>query len=142
MADAQIQLEIVSAEKSLFSGAVKRVLVSGKLGDLGIEPGHAALLSPLKPGHITFTQLDGEAALFYISGGLLEVQPDKVTILADTCVRGDELDASKAQAAKEAATAKLAESHSGADYAQALTELAQASAQIRMIKELRKGRKA
>ncbi|MBM94093.1 MAG: F0F1 ATP synthase subunit epsilon [Legionellales bacterium] len=136
-----IQLDIVSAESALFSGQVLRVLVSGSLGELGIEPGHTALLSPLKPGQVTFTQQEGSVEHFYVSGGVVEVQPDHVTILADTCIRGEALDAEKATAAQAAAQAKLADQQAEADYAQALRELAQATAQLRMIQELNRRRK-
>jgi F-type H+-transporting ATPase subunit epsilon len=140
MSEATFQLDIVSAEQALFSGPVQRISVSGELGDLGIEPGHTPLLSPLKPGHVILQHAAGEQEQFYVSGGLLEVQAETVTILADTCLRGDELDQSAAEAAKEAAQQKLSDSSSNADYSQALAELAQAAAQLRMIQSLRKGR--
>ena len=133
-------LDIVSAEKELFSGVVKSISVSGVLGDLGIEPGHAPLLSPLKPGQIKITHQSGVNGYFYISGGLLEVQANKVTILADTCLRKEDLDEAAANAAKEAAQEKLAIAASGgedANYSAALAELAQAAAQLRILKELK-----
>lgn len=140
MNEASLKLDIVSAEKSLFSGDVRRVSLSGIMGDLGIEPGHAPLLSPLKPGHITLEHLaSSEVEQFYVSGGLVEVQAGVVTILADTCIRGEQLDLAAAQAAKKAAEQKLADSQSGVDYSHALAELAQAAAQLRMIQNLRKG---
>lgn len=131
-------LDIVSAEKALFSGIVQRITVSGMLGDLGIEYGHAPLLSPLKPGQVVLVHESGAKGYFYISGGMLEVQPDHVTILADTGIRGEDLDESAAAKAKQLAEDKLSQAASGeADYSAALAELAQAAAQLRMIKELK-----
>ena len=135
------KLDIVSAEKSLFNGAVQRISVSGLLGDLGIEPGHTPLLSPLKPGQVLLVHESGVVGYFYISGGILEVQADHVTILADTCIRGEELDESAAEQAKQAAKEQLDNASAGSDYSKALSDLAQASAQLRMIKELKNARR-
>ena len=132
-----LTLDIVSAEKALFSDKVKRLTVSGKMGDLGIEPGHTPLLSPIKPGQIILENESGDIGYFYVSGGMLEVQPNHVTVLADTCLRGEDLDEAAAEAARASAAEKLASAASG-DYSQALAELAQAAAQLRLIKELKK----
>lgn len=134
-----IQLDIVSAEAELFSGKVPMVIVSGALGDLGIVHGHSPLLTKLKPGHIRILQENGESQLIYVSGGLLEVQPYTVTILAQIAVRGEDLDESAALAAKERAEQMLQSREKGDfDYSHATAELAQAVAQLKTIRDLRK----
>ena len=133
-----IHLDIVSAEKSLFSGRVERLTATGSLGELGIEPGHAPLLTSLKPGEICLTQTDGSKDYYYISGGLLEVQPDCVTVLADTAERASELDEAQALAAKEKAQTLLSQRGSDFDYAKASAELARAMAQLQVIRKLRR----
>lgn len=137
MADT-MELDIVSAEASIFTGAVSFLAVTGKSGELGIYPGHTALLTSLKPGQIRATLDDGKDEVFYISGGMLEVQPDAVTVLADTAVRAGDLDEAAAEAAKERAEKVLTEQKSGIEYSKALTELAEAAAQLRAIEALRK----
>lgn len=137
MADT-MELDIVSAEASIFNGAVTFLAVTGKSGELGIYPGHTALLTSLKPGQIRATLSDGKEEVFYISGGMLEVQPDAVTVLADTAVRAGDLDEAAAEAAKERAEKVLTEQKSGVEYSRALTELAEAAAQLRAIEALRK----
>ena len=134
------KLDIVSAEKALFTGVVKRISVSGLLGDLGIEFGHSPLLSPLKPGQVMLVHESGAHGYFYISGGVLEVQADQVTILADTCIRGEELDEAAAEAARQAAEDQLSKG-GDVNYSKILSELAQAAAQLRMIKELKEARR-
>ena len=132
-----LQLDIVSAEQSLFSGEVQRLTVSGELGDLGVEPGHTPLLTRLKPGAVICQHSSGEEEAFYISGGILEVEPDCVTVLADTAIRAPDLDEAAAEAAQRAAESRLAETDAKLDYATALSDLAQASAQLRLIRKLR-----
>lgn len=133
-----MELDIVSAEASIFNGHVVFLAVTGKSGELGIYPGHTALLTALKPGQIRAT-LEGDAQeIFYISGGMLEVQPTAVTVLADTAVRAGDLDEAAAQAAKERAEKILTEQKSGIEYSRALTELAEAAAQLRAIEAIRK----
>lgn len=130
-------LDIVSAEKEIFSGLVEMVVVTGEIGELGISPGHAPLLTSLKPGEIRFNTGNQEE-IYYISGGLMEVQPHTVTILADTVERADSLDEAKAIAAKERAEEALAKHDADMDYSMATAELARAVAQIRMIQKIRK----
>lgn len=133
-----MQLDIVSAEASIFTGTVKFITVAGGVGELGIHPGHTALLTSLKPGQIIATFEDGKEEVFYISGGMLEIQPGVATVLADTAVRAGDLDEAAALAAKEEAERKLAEQKSGIEYTRAISELAEAAAQLRTIEKLRK----
>src|SRR3990167_10064253 len=133
-----MQLEIVSAEASLFSGSVEVVSVTGSMGELGIYPGHRQLLTSLKPGQIKAVLEGGKEEVFYISGGMLEVQPDVVTVLADTALRAADLDEAAALAAKEEAERKLAEQKAGVEYSRAMTEVAEAAAQLRAIEMIRK----
>ena len=128
-------------KKSLFSGRVARLTASGGLGDLGIEPGHAPLITILKPGEISFTHQNGEQDHYYVSGGILEVQPDCVTVLADTAERASELDEAEALAAKEKAQDLLAKRGEDFDYAKANAELTRAMAQLQLIQKLRRNRR-
>jgi F-type H+-transporting ATPase subunit epsilon len=133
----KLRLDIVSAEKALFSGDVVRLSATGLLGELGIGPGHAPLLTALKPGLVEYSLDENKHEVIYISGGMLEVQPHEVTILADTAVRADDLDEAAANAARDKAQQAL--EHSGEiDYSVAATRLAEALAQIRAIQTLRK----
>lgn len=131
-------LDIVSAEKSIFSGAVNSLIASGQLGELGVSSGHAPLLTALKPGTIKVTNSDGEVEHFYVSGGMLEIQPHVTTILADTAARADDVDEAAAIAAKEAAEAAMADQNSEISYAEAAVELAEAVAQLRTLQAIRK----
>ena len=135
-----MKLEIVSAEAAIFSAEVQHLTVTGSMGELGIHPGHTALLTALKPGQITATLTDGREEIFYISGGMLEVQPELAIVLSDTAQRAADLDEVAAQAARERAEKMVHENKSGIEYAQALIELAQAAAQLRAIKQLREKR--
>ena len=135
---ATILLEIVSAERSLFSGEVSRLEVVGSMGELGIYPGHTPLLTPLIPGDVRVLTTDKSEEVFYLSGGILEVQPKVVTILADVAERAEDLDESAALIAKERAEKALADQQSEVDYSRALSELAEAMAQLRAISRLRK----
>ena len=138
MAAMTVHLDIVSAEAELFSGLSEMIVASGEVGELGIFPGHTPLLTSLKPGLIRVVKQGGEEEVIYISGGMLEVQPDLVTVLADTAVRAGDLDEAAALEAKEKAERALAERKSEFEYSSALTELAEAVAQIRAIRQLRK----
>ncbi|KPJ68135.1 MAG: ATP synthase F0F1 subunit epsilon [Coxiella sp. DG_40] len=138
MAAITVHLDIVSPEMQIFSGLVEMVSVTGELGELGILPGHVQLLSAIKPGQVRITLQGGKKEIYYISGGMLEVQPDCITILADTVVRAENLDEAAAKEAKERALKLLADKKSKVDYITALHELAKAAAQIRTIKELRR----
>ncbi len=135
-----LDLDIVSAEASIFKGAVQHVTVSGSQGELGIHPGHTAVLTSLKPGQVFAVLEDGKEEVFYISGGMLEVQPQSITILADTAQRAADLDEVAAQAAKQRAEKGLDEKKSGVEYAQALIELTQAAAQLQAIQKIRNKR--
>lgn len=127
-------LDVVSAEKSLFSGRVSHLAVSGQEGELGIMPGHTPLLTPIKPGMVQLVKQSGEEEVIYISGGFLEVQPGGVTVLADTAIRGQDLDLAKAEEAKRAAEEQMLNPSKDVDYAYVAAQLAQAVAQLRAIK--------
>lgn len=131
-------LDIVSAERAIFSGLVEMVVATGELGELGIVPGHAPLLTMLKPGEIRVTQVGGAEDIYYVSGGILEVQPSCVSILADTVERADSLDEAVALAAKAQAEEAMANRDAAIDYSVASMELARAIAQIRAIQKVRK----
>jgi len=134
----KITLEIVSAEKQIFSGKVEMVFVTGEEGELGIAPSHSQLLTTLKPGYVRALMSNKEEEVFYISGGMLEVQPYIVSILADTAMRAADIDEAAAMAAKEQAEKALAGNMSAIDIAKATAELAEISAQIRAIQRLKK----
>ena len=131
-------LDIVSAEKQIFSGVVEMVVATGELGELGITPGHAPLLTVLKPGEIRVTLQGGAEEVYYVSGGMLEVQPYYVTVLADTVERADNLDEAAALAAKARAEEAIANKDADVDYTVATAELARAMAMIRAIQKTRK----
>lgn len=135
----KIHLDIVSAEHSVFSGMVELVVATSEMGELGIVAGHSPLLAVLKPGEVRVTTSAGEEnALYYVSGGLVEVQPFTVTILADVAIRADNLDEAAAILAKEKAKEAMSAQSVEMDYSVATAELARAVAQIKMIQKLRK----
>lgn len=133
-------LDIVSAEREIFSGVVEMVVATGELGEVGISHGHAPLLTVLKPGEIRVTMPGGAQEVYYVSGGMLEVQPSCVTVLADAVERADDLDEAAAIAAKARAEEAIANKGKGSevDYSVAAAELARAVAQIRAIQKVRK----
>lgn len=133
-----MQIEIVSAEVAIFSGEAAHIVVTGLLGELGIYPGHTQLLTALKPGAVRIVKPDGEDEILYISGGILEVQPQIVSILADTAIRAADLDELAALEAKEHAEKILNDKQADIDYAKATAELAQAVAQLQVISKLKK----
>ena len=134
-----VHVDVVSAEKSMFSGLAEVVVVPGEMGELGIYPRHAPLLTRIKPGSVRIKLPDQDKEeLIYVSGGMLEVQPNVVTILADTATRGADLDEVRATAAKQAAEEAMKNRTSDIDYAQAQAELAEAIAQLRAIQQIRK----
>ncbi|MHB1401788.1 MAG: F0F1 ATP synthase subunit epsilon [Thiobacillus sp.] len=134
-----LHVDIVSAEKLLYSGTAEVVIAPGMRGELGIYPRHTPLLTTLKPGSVRIKVPDqAEEELVYVSGGILEVQPNVVTILSDSAVRGADLDEAKALEAKRAAEEAMKDKVAAIDYAQAQVELAQAVAQLATIKKLRK----
>jgi F-type H+-transporting ATPase subunit epsilon len=133
-----VHCDIVSAEAEIFSGLVEMVIAHGNLGDLGITPGHAPLITDLKPGPIRLVKQGGEEEVFYISGGFLEVQPSMVKVLADTVVRAGDLDEAAAQEALKAAEKALNQKGSEFDYSSAAARLSEAAAQLRTVQQLRK----
>lgn len=133
-----VHLDIVSADEEIFSGLAELVVANGLSGELGIMPGHTPLLTRLRPGTVKVTKLGGEVEYFYVSGGVLEVQPNLVTVLADKAARAHDLDEAAAQEAKKAAEAAMQNRTSEFEYGAAATELAEATAQLKAIDELRK----
>ena len=133
-----IQVDIVSAEEQVFSGEAYMVYAPAIMGELGIAPRHTPLISPLKPGEIRLDVGDGKEVFFFISGGILEVQPHLVTVLSDTAIRADDLDEAAALEAKKRAEEALVDQKSDLDVATAKAELAAAAAQIASIKKMRK----
>jgi F-type H+-transporting ATPase subunit epsilon len=130
---------VVSAEEAIFSGLAEMIVVPGEMGELGIYPRHTALMTRIKPGSVRIKRPDQQPdELIYVSGGMLEVQPGVVTILADTAIRGADLDEARALEAKQAAEESMRNRASDIDYAQAQGELAEAIAQLRAIQQLRK----
>ena len=131
--------DVVSAEASIFSGLAEMVVVPGEMGELGIYPGHTALMTRIKPGSVRIKRPDQEEQEhIYVSGGMLEVQPGVVTVLADTAIRSGDLDEARALQAKQAAEEAMKNRTSDIDYAQAQAELAEAIAQLRAIQQIRK----
>ena len=131
-------LDVVSAETEIFSGLVETIQVTGSEGELGIHPGHAPLLTRLQPGMVRIVKQHGEEELIYVAGGILEVQPGSVVVLADTAVRAEDLDEAAAEAAQKHAKERIAQGGADFDYAEAATQLAEAIAQLRLIQKLRK----
>lgn len=135
-----IHVDIVSAEGAIHSGKAAMLYAPGEMGELGIAPRHTPLLTRLKPGDVRVENEHGEMEHYYVSGGMLEVQPDVITVLADTAVRADSLDEAKALEAKQRAEDALAGQAAEFEYAKAQAELAEAVAQLRAIQKLRKMR--
>lgn len=136
-----IRCEIVSAQEAIFSGEAAMVFATGTMGELGIAPRHAPLITQLKPGPVRVLKPDGEEAFFFVGGGILEVQPHVVSVLADTAVRGSDLDAAAASRAKEEAERQLADRTGGLDVADAEAKLAAALAQLQALEQMRRKRK-
>ena len=134
-----IHCDVVSAEQEIFSGRVTMVVATGTMGELGIMPGHAPLLTGIKPGPVRLLTEDGSEETIFASGGFLEVQPGVVTILADTAARADDLDEVAAQQALEEAEAAMANQSAQFEYSLAAAQLAEAAAQLRVLR-MRKGR--
>jgi len=130
--------DIVSAEKSIFSGLVEMVVAAGSLGDLGISPGHAPLLTALIPGPVKLILQNGEEEVFYVSGGFLEVQRGVVTLLSDTALRAGDLDEAAAQQAVEDAEKAIANQGAEFDYSTAAAQLAEAAAQLRTLRKIKR----
>ncbi|MGB0446856.1 MAG: F0F1 ATP synthase subunit epsilon [Pseudomonadales bacterium] len=132
-----VHCDIVSAEEAIFSGEVQFVSLTGSMGDLGITPGHSPLLSSIKPGPVHMRMASGEEDVFYVSGGFMEVQPDKITVLADTAMRVNDLDEAKAEEAKRQAEQQMADQSAEFEYSVAAAQLAEAAAQLRTIRQIR-----
>jgi F-type H+-transporting ATPase subunit epsilon len=135
-----MQVDIVSAEEEVFSGEATMLIVSAAAGDVGIAPGHAAFISPIKPGDIAI-HANGEEQHIYVSGGMVEVQPHVVTVLADTAIRGGDLDESEAEEARARAEELVKEKQGTPDYAAAAAELAEASARLTVLKKIKNATK-
>lgn len=135
-----LHVDIVSAEAEIFSGTATMVFAPAEMGEVGIAPRHAPMLSRLKPGEVRVQTQGGAEEFFYVSGGMLEVQPHVVTVLADTAIRARDLDEAQALEAKERAEKLLADKGADIDYARAQAELAESIAQLAAIKKLRNKR--
>lgn len=133
-----IKCDIVSAHEEIFSGEAAMVFASGIAGELGIAPRHAPLITQLKAGPVRVQKTNGEEEFFFVSGGILEVQPHMVTVLTDTAMRGDDLDEAAAKAAKAEAERQLADRSGEMDIAEAQAQLMQAVAQLAALEQLRK----
>jgi len=136
-----IRCDIVSAEAEIFHGDVQMVVATGEMGELGIAPRHAPLITKLKPGYVRVTLVGGEQQEFYVSGGILEVQPQVVSVLADTAARTSDLDEAKAKAAKDDAERILAGRGEKMELAEAQAKLTEALAQLQALERLRKNMK-
>ncbi|MBO9747669.1 F0F1 ATP synthase subunit epsilon [Xanthomonas phaseoli pv. dieffenbachiae] len=136
-----IRCDIVSAEKEIFHGEATLVVATGELGELGIAPKHAPLITRLKPGKVVVTTANGEQLDFAISGGILEVQPQVVTILVDTAVRAQDIDEAAVRKVKEEAERLLANRGNTVDVAEAQRQLAEASVQLQALERLRRNLK-
>lgn len=132
-------VDIVSAEAAIFSGPATMLFAPAEMGEVGIAPRHTPMLTRLKPGTVRVQTDQGEEQSFYVSGGMLEVQPHVVTVLSDTALRAKDLDEAAALAAKEHAEKMLSDNQTDIDYAKAQAELAEAVAQLRTIQKIRKG---
>lgn len=133
-----VHCDIVSAEKQLFSGLVEMVVAAGSEGDLGILPGHAPLLTGLKPGPVRIVKQGGEEEVFYVNGGFLEVQPKVVTVLADAASRAHDMDEAAAEEARQRAKEALEGKRTDMDYSAASAQLAESVAQLRAIQQMKK----
>ncbi len=133
-----VHVDIVSAESEIFSGTAEMVFAPGAMGEVGILPRHAPLLTHLRPGEVRVKKTDGGEETFYVSGGILEIQPHVVTVLSDTALRAKDIDEAAALEAKQRAEQVLADKTSEFEYARAEKELAEAVAQLHALQRLRK----
>ncbi|HEX5539944.1 MAG TPA: F0F1 ATP synthase subunit epsilon [Methylophilaceae bacterium] len=134
-----IHVDVVSAEESIFSGEAEFVAAPAKMGEIGIYPKHTPMITPIKAGALRIkAPNESKEQLIFVSGGLLEVQPGIITVLADTAIRGDDLDQAKAEEARRAAEEVMKHQSSEVDYARAQAELAEALAQLQAIERLRR----
>jgi F-type H+-transporting ATPase subunit epsilon len=135
---ATIKVDVVSAEEQIFSGMAKFVALPGEAGELGILPGHTPLITRIRPGAVRIEAENGQEEFVFVAGGILEVQPGAVTVLADTAIRGKDLDEAKAEQSRKRAEEAMQNSGSNIEYATAQAELAYATAQLAAIARLRK----
>ena len=136
---ATLHVDVVSAEGSIFSGEAKFVALPGEMGELGIYPRHTPLITRIKPGAVRIVRAsDGSEEFVFVAGGILEVQPGTVTVLADTAIRGKDLDEAKAEEAKKAAAEAMKNAKSDIDFAKAQGEFAAMAAQIAALRKFRK----
>jgi F-type H+-transporting ATPase subunit epsilon len=135
---ATIHVDVVSAESSIFSGEAKFVALPGESGELGILPGHTPLITRIRPGSVRIEMADGGEEFVFVAGGILEVQPNAITVLADTAIRGADLDEAKAMDAKRRAEEEMATRSSDIDFAHAQSEFALAAAQLAAIARFRR----
>lgn len=133
-----MHVDVVSAEKQVYSGPVTMLIAPAEMGEVGIAPRHAPLVTRIKPGEVKVELSDGSHESFFVSGGILEVQKSIVTILADTAIRADDLDEAEAIAAKERAEDALMDQHDSIDLAQVQRELAEASARLSLVQKLKR----
>jgi len=133
-----IHVDIVSAEAEIFSGQATMVNAPAEMGEVGIAPRHTPLVTRLSPGDVRIQMDNGEEEMFYVSGGILEVQPHMVTVLSDTAVRAQDIDEAAAQEAKRQAEERIAQQHDEYDFARARAELAEAAAQLQTLRKLRR----
>lgn len=138
MAEKTFNFDLVSAERSIFSDQIVMLVAKTEVGELGIMPGHSQLLAALKPADLWIRLSSGEEKIFYVSGGILEVQPHQAVVLSDTVVRAEDLDEATILEAKQRAESLLVENRGEIEYAKALMELAQAAAQLQALDRLRK----
>lgn len=138
---ATMQVDIVSAEEEIFSGEAEMVIAPAEMGDVGIMPRHTPLITRLRPGEVKLQTEGKDDQFYFVSGGVLEVQPHVVTVLADTALRAKDLDEAQAKEAKQRAEEALSEKQSDEDYATAQGRLAEAIAQLRMLEDVRKRRR-
>jgi len=137
---ADLRVDIVSAEGNIHQGDAAMVFAPAEMGEVGIAPRHAPLLTRLKPGEVRVKTPEGEDLQFFVGGGILEVQPHLVTVLADTAIRAKDADEAAAAAAKASAEEKLANASGEMDMAKAQAELAEAAARLQFVQKLKKGR--
>jgi len=137
---SSIYVDVVSAEQSIFSGEAKFIALPGEGGELGILPGHTPLITKIRPGAVRIEKVDGDEEFVFVAGGILEIQPNKVTVLADTAIRGHDLDEAKALEAKKAAEEAMQNRSTEIDFAHAQSEFAMAAAQLAAIAKFRKKR--
>ncbi|MEH3085590.1 MAG: F0F1 ATP synthase subunit epsilon [Xylophilus ampelinus] len=140
MAEATMRVDVVSAEEAIFSGEARFVALPGEAGELGIYPRHTPLITRIRPGSVRITLADGNEEFVFVAGGILEIQPERVTVLSDTAVRGKDLDEEKANAARASAQQAVQNAKSDLDLAKAQSELAVMAAQLAALRKFRQKR--